>query len=246
MFERGVVCSHKEGMRAHIQFCADGEEQTHIYEPNRSTDEEAQKDLDQIRAAGGVGATREEGLKIMAAEARRIKMSAEYQSQIQETIQRRVSLETIDESDYEDERSDSSVPEWMQEYPSEEDSPEESSQPARPILTPLEATAELTKFKPIISKPSDLQHLLECNADPNMPVKLGDISPLRKVMSFAAERYVAQMRNLLLQYGANESDKDRERWDSRQQADIAEKIMKNNDKNIDKDYNPWSGNDMDF
>ena len=78
-----------------------------------------------------------------------------------------------------------------------------------------------------------------------MPLKTGDISPLRKVMSFAAERYVAPMRDLLLQYGANESDKDRERWDSRQQADIAEKIMKSNYKNIDKDYNPWSGNEMD-
>ena len=192
--EMGVVNSHREGMRAHIQFRADDEEQKHIYGPNRSTDEEAQKDLDQIRAAGGVGATREEGLKIMAAEAQRIKMSAEYQSQIQETIQRRVSLEIIDESDYENERSDNSVPEWMQEYPSEEDSPEESSQPARPTSTPLEATAELTKFRPIISKPSELQHLLECNADPNMPVKLGDISPLRKVISFAAERYVVEMR----------------------------------------------------
>ena len=79
-----------------------------------------------------------------------------------------------------------------------------------------------------------------------MPVKLGDISPLRKVMSFAAERYVVDMRNLLLQHGAKESDKDRERWDSRQQADIAEKIRTNNYKNVDKDYNPWSGNDMDF
>ena len=200
--------------------------------------------MDQIRAAGGVGATREEGLKIMEAEARRIKLSAEYQSQIQQTIERVASQEIIDESEYEDERSDNSEPEWMKEYHSEEDSPEESQQATRPILAPLEATAELTKFRPIISKPSDLKHLLECKADPNMPLKLGDISPLRKVMSFAAERYVAQMRDLLLQYGANESDKDRERWDSRQQADIAEKIMKTNYKNIDKDYNPWSGNDM--
>ena len=54
------------------------------------------------------------------------------------------------------------------------------------------------------------------------------------------------MRDLLLQYGANESDKDRERWDLRQRADIAEKVMKNNYKNIDKDYNPWSGNEVDF
>ena len=65
-------------------------------------------------------------------------------------------------------------------------------------------------------------------------------------MSLAVERYVAQMRDLLLQYGANGSDKDRERWELRQRADVAEKIMKNNYKNIDKDYNPWSGNDMDF
>ena len=60
---------------------------------------EAQKDLEQIRAAGGVGSTHEEGLKIMAAEARRIKMAAEYQSQIQETIHRMASQETADESD---------------------------------------------------------------------------------------------------------------------------------------------------
>ena len=76
------------------------------------------------------------------------------------------------------------MPEWMQEYPSEEDSPEESSQSARPILTPLEATAELTKFRPIILKPSDLKYLLECHAEPNMPLKTGDLSPLRKVIEF--------------------------------------------------------------
>ena len=67
----------------------------------------------------------------MAAEARRIKITAEYQSEIQQTIERMASQEIIDESDYEDGRSDNSEPEWMKEYHSEEDSPEESSQPAR-------------------------------------------------------------------------------------------------------------------
>ena len=244
--ELGTIYVRGAEFWAHIQFRDDDGNKKQIYGPSRGAEGEAQKDLDQIRAAGGVGATREEGLKIMAAEARRIKMSAEYQSQIQETIQRRVSMETIDESDYEDERSDHSEPEWMKEYPSEEDSPEESSQPARPILTPLEATAELTKFRPIISKPSDLQHLLECKADPNAPIMSGSISPLRNVMSFAKEKDVAQMRDLLLQYGANENEKDKQRWDLRQRADVAEKIMKDNYKNIDKEYNPWSGNEMDF
>ena len=161
----------------------------------------------------------------MEAEARRIKLSAEYQSQIQETIQRRVSLETIDESDYEDERSDNSEPEWMKGYPSEEESPEEVLQPTRPALTPLEAMAELARFRPIHGKPCDLKHLLECKADPNMPLRVGHMSPLRNVMTFAKESYVIQMRDLLLKHGAKESDKDRERWDLRQRADIAEKVM---------------------
>ena len=104
--------------------------------------------MDQIRAAGSVGSTREESLKMMEAEARRIKISAEYQSQIQETIHRMASQEIADESDYEDdERSDNSEPEWMKEYPSEEeDASKEPSQPTRPILTNLEATAQLSKF----------------------------------------------------------------------------------------------------
>ena len=79
-----------------------------------------------------------------------------------------------------------------------------------------------------------------------MPLKDGDISPLRKVMSFATERYVTQMRDLLLQYGAFENDADRERWILRKQADVAEQILKNNYKNIDKGYNPWSATETDF
>ena len=65
-------------------------------------------------------------------------------------------------------------------------------------------------------------------------------------MSFATERYVTPMRDLLLQYGAFETDADRERWRLRQRADVAEQIMKNNYKNIDKDYNPWSASETDF
>jgi len=245
----GGTAPHNGEFRAHIQLRSEEGTKINIIGPCRTTEDEAQKDVVQIRAAGAVGSTREESLKIMMAEARRIKMAVEYQNQIQQTVERMASREIVDESEVEyddDDMSMESDPPWMQEYPSGEDTPKDSPQSTMPILTPLEATAELTKFRPIISKPSDLKHLLECKADPNMPLKPGDISPLRKVMSFSAERYVAEMRGLLLQYGANENDKDRERWDLRQGTDVAEKILKNNYKNIDKDYNPWSGNDMDF
>ncbi len=161
--ELGTICARGVEFGAHIQFRNDGNN-TNIYGPSRGSQNEAQKDLDQIRAAGGIGRNREESLQIMAAEARRIKMSAEYQSEIQQTIERMASQEIIDESEYEDERSDNSEPEWMKEYPSEEDSPKESQQSTRTTLTPLEATAELTKFRPIISKPSDLKYLFYWNA----------------------------------------------------------------------------------
>ena len=79
----------------------------------------------------------------------------------------------------------------------DDDSPEDP-QTIRPALTPLEATAELTKLRPVYSTTSELKHLLECKADPNMPLEAGDITPLRKVMSFAPMKYVVEMRNLLL------------------------------------------------
>ena len=184
----------------------------------------------------------------MEAEAIRIKKLTEYQSEIQQTIERMASRDIVDDSDCtdNDDMSDHSIPDWMKGYPSEDNSPKEASQSTRITLTPMEATAELTRFRPIHGTPSDLKYLLECKADPNMPLKDGDISPLRKVMSFATERYVTQMRDLLLQYGAFENDADRERWMLRQRADVAEQIMKNNYKNIDKDYNPWSASETDF
>ena len=189
----------------------------------------------------------------MTVEARKIKIAVEYQNQIRQTIERMTSREVVDESEAEYDDDDMSVesdPPWIKEYPSEdeEDSSKESQPSTRPMLTPLEATAELTKFRPIISKPSDLKYLLDCKADPNMPVKAGDISPLRKVMTFASMRHVVEMRDLLLQYGAHEYEKDRKRWDLRRGADAAEKIMRNNAKHIegDRDFNPCSANEMDF
>ena len=90
--------------------------------------------MDQIRAARGVGATREEGLKIIEAEAHRIKITAEYPNRINETLQRRSSHEILDESDYEDDdMSDNSEQEWMKEA-SEEDSA--SHQPVIGLLRP--------------------------------------------------------------------------------------------------------------
>ena len=91
-------------------------------------------------------------------------------------------------------------------------------------MTPLQATVVLQKFRPIASKPTDLEHILACRADPNYPVEAGSISPLRHVILFAQETHVEKMRALLLQYGARQSEEDLQRWELRQRADLCERI----------------------
>ena len=108
----GTICAHGAEFRAHIHCRDDTGGQKNIYGPSRGSQNEAQKDLDQIRMAGGVGATREEGIKLMEAEAIRIKKLTEYQSEIQQTIERMASRDIIDDSDStdNDDMSDHSIP----------------------------------------------------------------------------------------------------------------------------------------
>ena len=73
----GTIDAHGTEFRAHIQFRGDAGEKKHIYGPSRSRNE-AQKDLGQIRVAGVVGATWEEGIKLMEAEAKHIKIISKH------------------------------------------------------------------------------------------------------------------------------------------------------------------------
>ncbi len=241
--ELGSIYPHNEEFRAHVNFLDQTGHQKNICGPSRKTEEQAQKDLEEIRKAGEKGKTREEGLQFMRDEAQKLKDSAQYEAEIRETLRRLDSVEEESDYDYYDDMSDNSEPPWIQEYPEEppEEPPEQSSQSVRPTLSSIEATAELSRFRPIKTTPSDLKYLLESRADPNLPLKAGDITPLRNVLSFARENHVAEMRDLLLQHGANEDDADIARWELRRRADFCERIRLSNYNNIDKDYDPLSG-----
>ena len=65
--ELGDTESHKAGFRSHMNLRNETGGQIHIYGPSCEMEDEAQLDLNQIRAAGGVGGTREESLRIMMA-----------------------------------------------------------------------------------------------------------------------------------------------------------------------------------
>ena len=80
--ELGAVRTHKHDFCAHLGFFDQGGVRRDILGPSRETEQEAEEDLEQIRKAGAVGKDREEGLKIMAAEAQRIKITAKYHTKI--------------------------------------------------------------------------------------------------------------------------------------------------------------------
>ena len=60
----GSIDAHGTEFRAHIQCRGNAGEQKHIRGPSRGSQHEAQRDLDQLRKAGSIGTTREEGLSL--------------------------------------------------------------------------------------------------------------------------------------------------------------------------------------
>ena len=86
----------------------------------------------------------------------------------------------------------------------------------------IDATAKLTKFRPVCESIDTLRVLLDARADPNTIITPGQLSPLRNVICFAHQKDVASMRDLLLKYGAAESDDDKKRWKQRELADLNE------------------------
>ena len=117
---------HKGEFRAHLQYRNEIGTNIHIRGPNRTTEDEAQKDLRQIRAAGAIGTTREESIKIMEAESKRMKISSEYQKQIQQTIHRMASQDAVEsDAEIDDDLSVVSEESCIHGYKSEDDVPKQ-------------------------------------------------------------------------------------------------------------------------
>ena len=80
----------------------------------------------------------------------------------------------------------------------------------------------MATFRPVRSRTEDLRVLLEARADPNVKINTGSLSPLRNVMCFARPCDVREMRLLLLEHGAMESNADKKRWEEREEYDMKE------------------------
>ena len=173
--------------------------------------------------------------------------SAKYESEIQAAMFR------MNSADTQEEESECDEPNWMsdddpdefwqklQDAGPQEDADVSSTPPSqKPALTELEATAELLKFRPLKSRPADLERLLSYRANPNAPIQSDDITPLRKVILFASEKDVVAMRELLLKHGANQSEDDLKRWATRQRCDLFEHSRVKAFYEDPRDFNPWT------
>jgi hypothetical protein len=129
---------------------------------------------------------------------------------------------------------------WLADYPSPRAADVSSPPPSqKQPLTPHEADVALQAFRPIKARPEDLEHILACRADPNKPLTVpGDISPIMKVLTFARAEHAEQMRQLLLDYGATESEEEGKRWVTHQQAAIFEAIRIRESRVDVRDYDP--------
>ncbi len=241
--EMGGVAEHNHGFCTHVCYRDEQGALNNIRGPERRHRHDARKDLEDMRAAGAVGSTREKGLEIMVAEARRIQLSAYLQAEARAAQQRQREEELAAEEDAMSEMEPDDEP-WLMDYPSPRE--DVAPTPAEKLpLTPAQATEALETFHPVRSCPADLEHLLQCRADPNMPIKEGNISPLLNVIAFArSEVHLEKMRQLLLDYGANESKEDRERLVTTQQAFLFDAMRIREARDLDiPDYDP-SGSAM--
>ena len=85
-----------------------------------------------------------------------------------------------------------------------------------------EATRVLSEFRPSQNIPVTLQGILTAKADPNVIIGANGITPLHNVIAFARKAHVRDMRRLLLEAGAMESDAMKERWVLRCRADASD------------------------
>ncbi len=130
--------------RADLRYRTPTGQQVHIYGPRRHHRHRAQKDLEDMRAAGAVGSTRERGLEIMAAEARRIQLSARFEAEARAAQQRQQEEELAAEEDAMSEMGPDDEP-WLMDYPSPRE--DVASTPSeKQALTPEQAAEALEKF----------------------------------------------------------------------------------------------------
>ena len=152
---------------------------------------------------------------------------------------RRATASPTEEEAWEPAEPESDTDPWL-EYPEPVLPKDNGASTEKPELTPAAATEALRKFRPIRARPSDLEHLLESKADPNLVPEPREITPLQNVLTFARAADVGKMREMLLHYGAKESEDEVKQWVTYQRAAENEPAFLQNARDVEdlKGYDP--------
>jgi hypothetical protein len=189
-----------------------------------------------MRVAAADKSTRAEHFEAMAEEARRLQEHAAFEVQVAIAVEREKFNQKHMQTDSETEpEQDPDVAIYDEPFPIVDVNNAESrerlftaplswrkTQKEKPPADSLEATTQLATFRPVRSSTEDLRVLLEARADPNVKINTGSLSPLRNVMCFARPCDVREMRLLLLEHGAMESNADKKRWEECEEYDMKE------------------------
>ena len=229
--------------RAHVQRRGENGRKENIRGPRRGEKRKAEQDLETLRAAAEEAAS-SSIWNAMTAAGRRLHERADFEARVSacaSALVVRPPTPCSEESDAPDisdpEPRDSQelyndIDELWQDIDEDGRLPD-YYQPLPRLSVPdpkdaVEATALLSKFRPVRHTVEDLKKLLDARADPNVIVHDGDIHPLMKVMTFADKDHVGPMRDLLLRAGATEDGETQKRWEIRRRADASEDVWMRN------------------
>jgi hypothetical protein len=229
--EQGGVQAIRGEHRARVKYTDSNGAQSEIYGPCRNDQRRAQADLEAIRAAAASKPTQTEHFETMANEAHRLQKHAAFEVEVAIAVGKeqfdRKHMQTDSESGPDDEPfpdydvSTRAAVKRLMTSPQ----PRKISRKEAPPASMFEATAQLSRFRPVYGDVASLRALLEARADPN--INLGQSiasSPLGRVTTFAPDWNVCEMRQLLIDYGAVEGQADKKRWGTREESIIGEPI----------------------
>ena len=220
---------------ANVQYRDALGQQKHIRGPSRETRYLAEQDLSCMRRAGSIfKEDREQGLKAMFYEARRIQVAPGHAND-----------PPASQSDDEEEPADPEKivdpDEWWQELQNGTITMDELNKPEPEKQASLEDPTEaLRHFRPVRDGVERLRQILALRADPN--ILRENSTPLQNVMAWASPKNLDPMRNLLLQHGAKETDEDRKKLEVTWRAHAADLIRQREFFEDKREFNPWDGN----
>ena len=229
----GTIGGHAGVYRADLQY---RDEQTnlnqHIRGPARISRRRADSDLARIRNAAAGCVTWAEAIASMHATELEIHQEAEKEARVamgidqyeaQRLAHKADDSEPETEGDDDDEdcvwAEDLTDPEVLERlFP--KPAPKEPIQPK----DANEATVQLSEFRFTQETPDTLRMLLSARADPNVVSGEGDLPPLMRAMWFSNPPHDHEYRDLLIQIGAKNGIKEKERWEQKQLIDRIDPI----------------------